>query len=601
MKLNLYLDLCELHRTYAIDSFYQYATQAVHAAEKVHNPLLLARARYYVGVYYYNVSNVDSVKSVLARLNTNMTPKSRETVILSHDIDLLQASIFMKQNKQKDAMTLYYDVMSKAGGQQDSSAYLRAMNGVGWSNMELGRFENAISWFQKGIRIPVSAAYERDKVRMYINIASCYGSINKVNIAKHYILDGLKFAEKHQDLFSMANGLNVLGNVYIIEKKTDKAIECLTRATEIRKTIGDPFFAVSDMSQLAILYASNNDYEKAIDLSLKAIQLSKDKKIEAKLPFLYNTLSEIYYKQGNYKDAYLALARLASFKDQRYQDAPAEELDELQVKYETSIKENTIQRQQFELSRKNYLLVGAFVLVGFTALLGLLAYRNAKNKETMRLQTALAKEKEENAKAILEVEEKERMRFAAELHDGLGPMLSAVKYNLSGISPSINSLDEEDKQVFEKAMTILDDSCKEVRQVSHSIMPNALLKNGLANAIRDFVSKIDNKQLRVHLNVSGIENRLDIKKEIAVYRIIQECINNVIKHANASELDLSVVQDSDGLSVAIEDNGKGFNFLHSANNGIGLDNIITRVRYLNGHIDIDSREGNGTLIAFQIP
>lgn len=601
-KLHLLLALCDLYRTYPADSLFLYSQKAAEISKKSGNKYLVGKSHFYLGVYYYKISRLDQVKEIVHFIKEQVSDlKSFEDKQLINKANILLGGVNIKENKQKDGMSLYYDVLAHAIDIRDSASYFMAINGIGWANMELGRYNDAIFWFHKGISIPATPLYERYKPNMYNNIASCYGSINKVNFAKHYAIEALSLSEKYGDLFCIANGLNILGNVYIFEKNTDKAIECLTRATKIRKTSGDPFFIVSDMSQLALLYASNKKFDEAIQLSEETIRIAEEKNIDAKLPFLYFTLAEIYSQKGDYKNAYLTQLKINSIKDKRYETASAEKIAELQVKYETSVKENTIQRQRFELSKKNYLLYSSIGLFLLIAIAGFVAYRNSIQKEALKLQTVLAKQREDNARAILEVEEKERSRFAAELHDGLGPMLSAVKYNLSELSNKIDTLNHEERTSFQKAMNILDESCKEVRQVSHNIMPHTLLKKGLSNAVRDFISKVENKNLHVSLYLSGLDDPIDSKVEIAVYRIIQESVNNVIKHAEATKLDISLTKDEEGLTGAIEDNGKGFNVKEVKNSGIGLDNIISRIRFLHGHVDIDSRPGNGTLIAFHIP
>jgi signal transduction histidine kinase len=115
------------------------------------------------------------------------------------------------------------------------------------------------------------------------------------------------------------------------------------------------------------------------------------------------------------------------------------------------------------------------------------------------------------------------------------------------------------------------------------MMPNALLKNNLSDAIQDFVDKLDNKTMKVHLYAEGLDERLDANVEIVLYRVIQECVNNVIKHASATTLDISLMRDKDGISATIEDNGIGFDITDNQKfEGIGLKNISTRIEYLKG-------------------
>ncbi len=601
VKITLLGALCEQYRSYAIDSFHVYALQTVALAKKLQQPYYNAISQCYLGLYYYRKGNIDSLTPLLENISHIKLDNDPKSTVVKNKMKLLRAGYFMKLNKQQEAMRLYYDVLENAVSIKDSFSYMLALNGVGWSNMELERFDDAITWLQKGIAIKTSSELERLKGLYYINISSCYGSLGKIELAQKSVEEGLRIAKRYDDLLLHANGLNILSNIYLHYQKPNKAIECLTEATAIRKKTGDPFYIVSDMSQLSVLYFDINEHQKAINLVLEAIAIATKENITAKLPLLYDNLSEMYYKSHDYQKAYDALQTLIDLKEQQYQKAPAEKLKELEVKYETSIKENIIQKQQFQLSQKNYLLWSSTLLLGLAIVIGLMGIRNYKHKSALRVQTALAIQKEENTKAILDAEEKERTRLASELHDGLGPMLSTVKYNLSGMKSITANLENGDKELFRKTIHLLDESCKEVRQVSHSIMPNALLKNGLESALRDFTTKIGNNQIKINLTTDLRGKKIDSQIAVATYRIIQECINNVIKHAQATQVDISVIKDEDGLSATIEDNGKGFLLKEKQEEGIGLKNMAARIRYLQGSFEIDSRPGNGTLIAFHIP
>jgi signal transduction histidine kinase len=134
------------------------------------------------------------------------------------------------------------------------------------------------------------------------------------------------------------------------------------------------------------------------------------------------------------------------------------------------------------------------------------------------------------------------------------------------------------------------------------MMPNALLKHNLASATREFIDKLDHKKLQVHLYTEGLEERLDSNVETVLYRVIQECVNNVIKHADANVLDISIIRENGEITATIEDNGKGFDTSDKEKfDGIGLKNIRTRVEYLKGTVDFESSPGRGTLVALHVP
>ena len=128
------------------------------------------------------------------------------------------------------------------------------------------------------------------------------------------------------------------------------------------------------------------------------------------------------------------------------------------------------------------------------------------------------------------------------------------------------------------------------------------MKNNLEAAIREFIYKLDQQVLKVHLYAQGLDQRLDSNIETILYRIIQECVNNVIKHSGANTLDITIIKEPGEITATIEDNGKGFDTTDKEKfEGIGLKNMRTRVHYLKGTIDFDSSPGNGTVVALHVP
>jgi signal transduction histidine kinase len=274
----------------------------------------------------------------------------------------------------------------------------------------------------------------------------------------------------------------------------------------------------------------------------------------------------------------------------------------METKYQTSKKDKLILEQQFELTKKQYWLYGSIGIGLLMLLLGYSYYRRYKQNQEKKLQQEVMKQQDLSTKAVIVAEENERKRIAADLHDGVGQILSAAKMNLSAFENEIPFKDENQKISFEKIINLVDESCKEIRSVSHQMMPNALLKSGLASAIKEFIDKIDNRILKINLHTEGLNERLDSNVETVLYRVIQECVNNVIKHSGANSLDISLIKDTDGISATIEDNGKGFNTKDKEKfEGIGLKNIRSRTEFLKGTVDFDSSPGNGTLVAIHVP
>lgn len=245
-----------------------------------------------------------------------------------------------------------------------------------------------------------------------------------------------------------------------------------------------------------------------------------------------------------------------------------------------------------------------FTLISFVGILVTVffLYRAMKYKQQARNASLQLKHQEELTKSILDTEENEKSRISASLHDGLGQLLSVIKMNLQYMQSQVISFDEKVIPTYYKTLALVDESVKELRSVSHDLMPRAVYRKGLAVSLAEIVDKIDYNRLRVHLNVEGITPQLDSNIQLMVYRIIQECISNVIKHADATKLDISLIQENDFLHGTIDDNGIGFDSEKGTPaSGLGFENIRSRILFLKGELDISSQPGKGTLIAFHIP
>jgi two-component system NarL family sensor kinase len=184
----------------------------------------------------------------------------------------------------------------------------------------------------------------------------------------------------------------------------------------------------------------------------------------------------------------------------------------------------------------------------------------------------------------------------------VGQLFSAVKMNLNGLFDRIKIDREEDRFLAENTMALVDESCKEVRTISHQMMPNMLLRSGIASDLKSFIEKIDADSLQVTLEANGFKNKLESNVETMLYRIIQETVNNVIKHAKATRLDIILNRNNEGINARIADDGIGFDVDQKEKfTGIGLKNVATRIEYLKGSIRYESAPGKGTIVNIIVP
>jgi signal transduction histidine kinase len=198
--------------------------------------------------------------------------------------------------------------------------------------------------------------------------------------------------------------------------------------------------------------------------------------------------------------------------------------------------------------------------------------------------------------SMINGQEAERTRVSRDLHDGLGGLFSTIKMYLGSLQQEMPSL--SGKALFNKSYSMVDTAAEEVRRIAHNMMPQVLLKLGLINAMEDVCANIRAaKLLNVKMEVHGMDIRLNPTTEIMLFRIMQELLNNIIKHAQATEAIIQFVREENRLSVIVEDNGKGFNTLEVEKTGhAGIATIQSRVAYLNGKLTIDSQQDVGTTV-----
>jgi two-component system NarL family sensor kinase len=209
---------------------------------------------------------------------------------------------------------------------------------------------------------------------------------------------------------------------------------------------------------------------------------------------------------------------------------------------------------------------------------------NQKNKVAVFLE----KQNQELSKieALIDGEEKERRRIAQELHDGLNGDLSAIKYRLSRLEES--NLSTVDSENLTKIIDMIDESCAQVRSISHNLMPSSILDYGLIETVKEYCIKINTSAtFKIDLQFFGNYITLSKKSETVIYRIIQELVTNILKHSKATEAIIQFNYREDELFITVEDNGIGFD-KNTISQGIGHKNIKTRIEFLNAQLDFDS-------------
>lgn len=544
------------------------------------------------------------------------------------------------------AIKYFNQSLEIATKEQTDSVIGLSLNGIATANWQLGKYAAALEDHFKALRIREKLQDARGIAISKINIGSVYQTQEKFPLAEKYISEGLETLKSKNinDPALQMEAMHTLANNYGMQGKIKEAFALDEEGIAIAEKSNNEFLKAMFYDNMGncYLYGTPPDYARAFQYFTKTLQIDSAFENKKQMSDSYSNLGDVFFKQNRYAEAipYLnrgilladesgfaqgklrALSLLATayrhigqtddafrvlqqsmrVKDSLVNTTSEARIAELQTVYETEKKQQQINLQQEQLSKKNYIFAGTILTIILLTLLGVSGWRRYRLKNTALLQKEIMKQQELATQSIITAEENERQRIARDLHDGLGQMMSAAKMNLSAFESGMQFENKDQKLSFGRIIGLVDESCKEIRNISHKMMPNALLKNNLAIAIRDFTDKIEKNSLQIHLYTEGLDERLDSNLETVLYRIIQECVNNVIKHAGATTLDISVIKDKEEISATIEDNGKGFDIINKEKfEGIGLKNIQARVKYLKGTVEFHSTLGRGTLITINVP
>lgn len=410
--------------------------------------------------------------------------------------------------------------------------------------------------------------FEAQKVQQFLPTTLCnagmaYDKLGNKELAKSYLLQAQKLNEEYDNKKELSFVMIYLANIYREEGKPDLAEKMATDALAIAQRI--------------------NALKEVMDARL--------------------SLSEIKAAQRNFEGAYKELNEYGIVKDTLYQQEKARQMAELQTQYETVKKENQIlllkQENEIKDSRLNQSLLAIFLLLailGAIVAFGFLWQNRLKLKQQAELQTTRAALRESQLKAVIGSQEEERKRFAADLHDGFGQMISALRLSLSR--------EVVEKPTVDHALGVLNDMNVEIRNIAFNLMPQVLMKSGIQEALKEFASRINRSGgVTVLVQTFDLDKEMSIDHGIVLYRICQEWVNNVIKYSGGNQISIQLVQHPEELILTIEDNGDGFEVEDlTAGQGNGWKNINSRLHMIKGSIEIDTRKGRkGTTVVVAVP
>jgi two-component system sensor histidine kinase DegS len=436
---------------------------------------------------------------------------------------------------------------------------------------------------------------------------------NKKDSAKYYFLEALKLANEIDSTQMQINISINIGSTYSRKYKDqdsatfyyNKALKSYYSDTLSYKNLNTEFGIFNNIGNA---YRRKKEYSKALDYYYKAERLELTKLNRKSKKILYSNMDATFYFMKDWINAYDYLYKYDSIKDIINLKEQNSSITEIEEKYNNEkLRADNLETEAQRKQNLNIALgLGGSLALG--SIIALLIFKNTKRKqklaeqqkalESQKLATVLKEQELTTIDAMIEGQEKERQRIANDLHDDLGGLMATVKLHFNALK------DKDSPELYDKTNNLIEEAYQKVRSVAHAKNSGVIAKQGLLKAVQNMADKVSvSNTINIEVLDHGLDHRLENSLELTLFRVIQELVTNVIKHAQGTEITIHLTNHDDSINIMVEDNGIGFNpkQITKTNAGMGISSIDKRVAHLDGTLTIESEKNKGTTVIIDIP
>lgn len=528
---------------------------------------------------------------------------------------------FISEQSYDSAMELAINFVEENRLKENTENVLKGEFLIGEIFEKTGDYKKALEYFKRNYDLVINLADEKNDSKknvflseLLLKLGANFQRLSKIDSAEFYYKRLIEVNNQNIGKFPAsikAKAFNNLSNIYRKDSLYGKAKFYALKAVETYRDNNENILEALSLSALASIHFEEKDYKRAKEIYNRGIILiEKDTSRKAKK-----------YKEDLYYNYAYALYMLKDYKAYEYQEMSYDIKDELIEKsYRRAVKEieakynyDVIKQNEENkrlIAQRNTWVAASLAIVGLSVSLYLLAlFRHTKRKNKLKIsqkeleqQKQLEKINSENQakiiNATLDAKVNERKKISETLHDNVSTLLSSANLHLTASKSKFNG---EVPESIIKTQQIIKEASAQIRDLSHTIISSILLKFGLEHAVKDSVDKYSNPLLKFQTKFKNIK-RYEQNFEIKTYNIIQESINNIIKHSDAKNVLIDLKAEDNMLLLIIKDDGKGFDVSNLANRkGVGLNQIEARVTIMKGELTITSKENLGTKIRIKLP
>ncbi len=610
--VNLYIQIAQHYIDENVDSTLYYARTSLPIAEESQYEAGILKLNNLLGNCAQRKGELDSAMhyyDIVEKIATKSKDDKGMAIVLSN-----KGIIHINRGEYVKALEIILRAIDYEILVGDKKGMAQGYLNVGVVHYYMGDMENTLKYFKKSTALTEELGDLKVLKKGYINIGAIHQHRKEYDEALRYYQKGHDIAKKVNDQTDIHVTLHNMAQVYAIKGEYQQAKENYNKSLAFREKFDDQKGMAGDYINLGNLYKDQEQYAKSNRYYQKAIKICRNKGFLKELEVAYGDLAELYSITGRHKKAYEALSEFVQLKDSLVNEENAKNFAELRTKYETAEKEKALAEERIKTeqlekenakvelkaaNRSKWIIVIIALAIG-AILLVLIKMQSNMRKAQAEKDAAIIAERDRGTKAVFNAQEEERKRISKDLHDGVGQQLSGLKMAFQKLGRELKTIAPERAPDIVRLSNIVSESADEVRAISHQMMPKALTELGLIEAIDDMLKKsLEINNIDFQFEHFGIKERLDEKIELSLYRVVQELVNNIIKHSKATKVSVQLFKNQGKIILIVEDNGIGLK--HERSDGHGLLNIRTRVNTLNGELNLEPSPNSGTLATIRIP
>ncbi len=546
------------------------------------------------------INEYDRAKSIINNtLNTFSFKRNSEEQI---SFEFRIAKSYYQQGDKEKAMELLLVGLDKLKSSPYSSLNLEYADMLSKIFADSQNFEKAIFYnkiaLQKSYLIKDTVGITKSLIRM----GGFYYAKDEEDSAKMYFRKVTYIPVTPKTIVRIANAYNNLGVIAQNNDNFDLAKHRFQQALDLKLNQNDIVGVSSLNVNLGNLYHFEGEYDIAINRYLNAFEQIENDTTSRVLHLkriIYENLSTSYDSIRDYKKAYIFLNKSYDLKFKLTNEQLAENIAEVEARYNLAVEEQKTEEEKGKTFRAQVLFGGMALITLIFVVFAFIFYNNYKLKEQNRLEQIHSNLQTKIINATIDAKEKERKSIAEILHDSVSALLSSANLHLQASKTQLNSHVPIE---ITKAQEIVNEASVKIRDLSHELISSVLLKFGLAFAVHDLCEKYSNSEIQFISDDNGIK-RYNQEFEIKIYNIIEELINNILKHSGAKNASINLIErNGEKLLIQIIDDGKGFDLKTARRkDGLGLSHIEARIKIMQGVFNINSKKGEGTSIFISVP